>query len=153
MLYLNISSNFKKSMLLSLYNPKASPSLAIPLFNCRVSAGFPSPADDYVERKLDLNEHLIKHPSSTFFVKVEGDSMINAGIHSGDLMIVDRSLTAKDGSVIVAVVNGEITVKRFRKTATRVFLQPENIANSVIEILEGTSFEVWGVVTQVIHNL
>ena len=82
-----------------------------PLFLVPVSAGFPSPADDYIENQLDLNKHLIKHPAATFFVKVKGDSMIDAGIHSGDILIIDRSLEATDKKVVIAVVDGELTVK------------------------------------------
>src|SRR5471030_2397814 len=85
-----------------------------PLFAARVPAGFPSPADDYIERSLDLNEHLIRHPAATFFVRASGDSMTGS-IHSGDLLVVDRSLEAADGSVVIAVIDGELTVKRLRR--------------------------------------
>ena len=85
-----------------------------PVFTARISAGFPFPAADYEEGKLDLNQHLIKNPPATFFVRVTGDSMVGAGIHHGDLLIVDRSLEPKDRSVVIAVVNGELTVKRIR---------------------------------------
>lgn len=124
-----------------------------PLFCTRVSAGFPSPADDYIENSLDLNEHLIKHPAATFFVRVTGDSMIGAGINSGDILIVDRSVSAVNGSIIVAVVNGEFTVKRLAGRGGVILLCPENPAYEPIEVKNGVEFEVWGVVMHVIHSV
>jgi DNA polymerase V len=124
-----------------------------PLFLTPVKAGFPSPADDYLERKLDLNEHLIKHPAATFFVKVTGDSMINAGIFSNDILIVDRSLEAVNNKIVVAVVNGEFTIKRLRRRAGKTFLVAENPDYPPIEITDGSTFEVWGVVVHVIHSV
>jgi DNA polymerase V len=123
------------------------------LFEAMVPAGFPSPAADYQEDKLDLNKHLVKHPVATFFVRVAGDSMIGAGIHCGDLLIVDRSLEPKDKSVVIAVVDGEMTVKRIRIHGKRITLEPENENYCAWEITEDTQFEVWGVVTSVIHKL
>lgn len=128
-------------------------SCPLPLAVASVSAGFPSPADDYLEGSLDLNQHLIKHPAATFFVRVAGDSMIDAGIHDGDLLIVDRSLEPADGKVVIAVINGELLVKRVRKVGQRLFLLPENQAYQPIEVREEMDFELWGVVTQVIHSL
>lgn len=122
-----------------------------PLFGTRISAGFPSPADDYIENSLDLNEHLIKHPAATFFVRVTGDSMIGAGINSGDILIVDRSVTAANNSIIVAVLNGEFTVKRLLRRGSVMLLFPENPAYEPVEIKSGSEFEVWGVVVYVIH--
>jgi len=123
------------------------------LFEGRVPAGFPSPAADYEEDKLDLNKHLVKHPAATFFVRAIGDSMVGAGIHCGDLLIVDRSLEARDKSVVIAVVNGELTVKRIRIRKKKITLEPENKSYSAQEINENMEFEVWGVVTSVIHKL
>jgi DNA polymerase V len=125
----------------------------LPLFLSRIKAGFPSPAEDYLDKKLDLNEYLIKHPASTFFVKVKGDSMTGAGIASGDILIVDRSLEPKDKSIVVAVVNGEFTVKRICKDSQRLFLVAENPKYPLIEIKDGMDFEVWGVVVHVIHTV
>ena len=125
----------------------------LPLFLERVSAGFPSPADDYMEDRLDLNRYLVKHPAATFFVRASGDSMIGAGIHSGDILVVDRSLEPANNSVVIAALNGELTVKRLVKTAGRLHLVPENERHRPIEIREGMDFEVWGVVTNVIHAL
>jgi len=124
-----------------------------PLFCTRISAGFPSPADDYIENSIDLNELLIKHPAATFFVRVAGDSMTGAGINSGDTLIVDRSVTALYGSIIVAVLNGEFTVKRLVRRGNITLLFPENPAYKPIEITTGSEFEVWGVVMHVIHTV
>jgi DNA polymerase V len=124
-----------------------------PLFLVPVSAGFPSPADDYLEGKLDLNQYLVKHPAATFFVRVTGDSMIGAGIHSGDLLIVDRSLEPKDGNVVIAVLDGELTVKRIERHDGKLFLAPENKDYPLIPVTEEQFFQVWGVVTNVVHSL
>ena len=125
----------------------------LPLFLETVAAGFPSPAGDYIECRLDLNEHLIQHPSATFFVRVAGDSMIGAGIHDKDLLIVDRSLEPKSGHVVVAAVNGELTVKRLLRHNGRCMLQPENEAFESVDIPDGADVHIWGVATSVIHKL
>ena len=125
----------------------------ISIFSARISAGFPSPAADYEEGKLDLNNHLIKNPAATFFVRVSGDSMTGAGIHNGDLLIVDRSKEPISGNVVIAVIDGELTVKRLRIKKGKFTLEPENDNYQVQEITEGMEFEVWGVVTNVIHEL
>jgi DNA polymerase V len=139
------------TMIDRLYVPDLSTMSPCPLFLVPVSAGFPSPADDYLEGKLDLNQHLIKHEAATFFVKVRGDSMIGAGIHSGDLLIVDRALEPADNSVVIAIVNGELTVKRISKQDGNLSLVPDNGNYRPIPITACTDFEVWGVVTHVIH--
>ena len=126
---------------------------SLPLYLSRIKAGFPSPAEDYLDKKLDLNEHLIKHPASTFFLKVKGDSMVGAGINSGDILIVDRSLEPKDKRIVVAVVNGDFTVKRIIKSGDKLSLMSENPKYSPIEIKDGMDFEVWGVVIHVIHSV
>ena len=137
----------------AIYTPDLSTRYKLPVFLGRLPAGFPSPADDYIEGKLDLNRHLIKHPAATFFVRVTGDSMTGAGIHSGDLLIVDRSLEAIDGHVVVAALDGELTVKRLSKRDQTILLLPANTQYQPIEIQPQQSFEVWGVVTNVIHAL
>ena len=119
----------------------------IELYTTKVSAGFPSPADDFIERKLDLNRFLVKHPAATFFVRVSGESMMNAGISDGDILVVDRSLNPMDKKIVIASVNSELTVKRIRKVGTEVFLVPENDQYSPIKISDGMEFSVWGVVT------
>jgi DNA polymerase V len=133
--------------------PLSETSHELPLYSCTVSAGFPSPADDYLEGQLDLNKYLIKHPAATFFVRVTGDSMIGAGIHSDDLLIVDRSLEAKDGRVVIAVVNGELLVKRLKLQSSQIFLIAENPNYPLLKITDAMDFQVWGVVTNAIHSL
>ena len=137
----------------AVYAPDLSTRYALPIFLGRLPAGFPSPADDYLEGKLDLNRHLIKHPAATFFVRVTGDSMIGAGIHSGDLLVVDRSLEPADKNVVVAVLDGDLTVKRLFKQNGVLRLLPENLNYQPIEITAQQTIEIWGVVTSVIHSL
>ena len=124
-----------------------------PLFLSRVPAGFPSPAEDYVECSLDLNEHLIAHREATFFVRVKGHSMTGAGIRDGDLLVVDRSLEAGDGDIVVAVVDGELTVKRLSRRGGTVRLLPEHPSCAPIEFKDGQELTVWGVVTSVIRRV
>ncbi|MCL7489064.1 MAG: translesion error-prone DNA polymerase V autoproteolytic subunit [Desulfobulbaceae bacterium] len=123
-----------------------------PLFLSGVSAGFPSPAEDYIDRRLDLNELLIKNPAATFFVRVAGDSMTGAGIHHQDILVVDRSLDAASGSIVIAVYNGELTVKRLVRDKNSIRLVAENPAYPPLIIDEDNGCEVWGVVTSVIHQ-
>lgn len=123
------------------------------LFQENISAGFPSVASNYIESNLDLNELIVKHPASTFFVKVSGDSMKDAGILSGDILSVDRSLEAVSGKIIVAVINGEFTVKRFVKKEKDLFLVPANNAYPTIRISPDSDFQVWGIVTYVVRKV
>ena len=129
-----------------------APSLSIPIFSSRVQAGFPSPADDHLEDQLDLNKHLIHHQEATFFVRAQGESMLNAGIHPGDILIVDKSLPAKSGKIVIAVVDGEFTVKRLHKYKGKVSLKAENSEFEDIEIQEGSELIIWGIVTSTIHQ-
>ena len=124
-----------------------------PLFLSRVQAGFPSPADDYVETRLDLNDHLIQRPNATFFVRVQGDSMEKAGIYDGSILIVDRAVEAEDGSIVVAAVDGELTVKRLRVARDRCWLVPEHNQYDAIEVTGEREMVVWGVVQHVIHSV
>ena len=126
---------------------------ALPLYACAVQAGFPSPADDYMEGKLDLNKHLIKHPAATFFVKAAGESMIKAGIHPGDILVVDRSLEAQSGKIVIAAVDGQLTVKRLHRSARGVYLVPENDGFEEIKLEEENEVVIWGVVTSVVHEV
>lgn len=126
---------------------------ALPLYQSAVAAGFPSPADGEKEGSLDLNELLIQHPQATFFVRVSGSSMIKAGIHHDDLLVVDRSQEPVHGKVVIAVVNGELTVKRLYRKEKKIRLVAENDAYAPIEIEEGADLRIWGVVTHVIHPL
>ncbi len=134
----------------SALNPE---SVKIPLYCDLIKAGFPSPADDYSDSSLDFNEYLIKNKTATFIVRVQGDSMIGAGINSGDLLVVDRSLEPANNSVIVAVVNEEFTVKRLVKKKGIYYLYPENPDYPVLKITEEMNFQVWGVVSYAIHSL
>ena len=131
----------------------AGESSKIPLYGSKVAAGFPSPAEDHLEGMLDLNEHLIKHPAATFMVRVSGDSMIGAGIHDNDILVVDRSLSPENGKVAIAVVDGELTVKRILKKNGKVWLKAENPKYAPIEIKESNEVSIWGVVTNVIHQV
>ncbi|GBO55837.1 error-prone repair protein UmuD [Pseudanabaena sp. lw0831] len=125
----------------------------VPLYLNPVAAGLPAPTEDYIEGKIDLNRHLVKHPDSTFLVRVVGESMQDAGIHPRDLLVVDRSLEAISGKVVIAVVDGELTVKRLRKHRNKLWLMPENPNFQPIEIDENVELHIWGVVTNVIHAL
>ncbi|WP_081906302.1 LexA family protein [Methylobacter tundripaludum] len=125
----------------------------LPLFAFKIPAGFPSPADDHLEATIDLNQQYVRHPAATFFVRVQGNSMIKAGIHSGDMLIVDRSLEAQSGSIVIAVVNGELTVKRLVINGDDVWLMPENPEFQPLQISEGMELHIWGVVAHVIHSL
>ena len=123
------------------------------LFASRVKAGFPSPADDYIDQTLDLNQHLIRHPAATFFLKVDGESMINLGIHHNDILIVDKSLHAISGMVVVACVDGQFTVKQLKTINGRYFLVAANPLFTPLEITGAMELTIWGVVTNVIHSL
>ena len=125
---------------------------SFPLYASKVPAGFPSPADDYVDQRMDLND-LVERPAATFFVKVKGDSMTGASIHDGDLLVVDRSLEAVDGKIVIAGVNGELTVKRLSLKADEVWLMPENPTYPPLQLKEGHDCVIWGVVTRVIHTV
>lgn len=132
---------------------KSKQELALPLYSSRVKAGFPSPADDYLEGHLDLNEYLIKNSETTFYVRVSGDSMVNAGIFDNDLLLVDRSLQPSHGKIVIAAINGELTVKRLHKTATESMLMAENPKYSPIVLKEGDELHIWGIVTNVIKSV
>jgi DNA polymerase V len=129
---------------LEFITPSFATILERPVMAFPVSAGFPSPADDYMESRIDLNQHLIRHPAATFFVRVSGDSMTGAGIQNGDLLIIDRAAECVSGCIVVARVHDEFTLKRIRKEGDRVFLVPENHLYPTIEVTEGSDFEIWG---------
>ena len=138
----------------SLFYPKSSPSrLSLPLFTGKVAAGFPSPADDYVEKNLDLNELLVQKPAATFFVRAQGESMLGAGIHPNDILVVDRSLEAIPGKVVICAINGELTVKRLERVNEQWQLKAENPVYADIVIHDELELVIWGVVTNVIHSL
>jgi DNA polymerase V len=127
--------------------------LPLPLFINKVAAGFPSPADDYIEKTLDLNELLVKKPAATFFVRTEGESMLEAGIHPNDILIVDRSLEPVPGKIVICALNGALTVKRLLRRNGGWVLAAENAAYADIDLHEDLELVIWGVVTAVIHPL
>ena len=129
-----------------------APRLSIPLFASGVRAGFPSPADDYVENVLDLNTYLIQDAAGTFFARVEGDSMIGAGLFDGDVIVVDRGRTPAHGNIVVAAIDGEFTVKRLSRSGGRVTLLPENPKYPSIQPTYDQDFVIWGVVTGAVHK-
>ena len=123
-----------------------------PIFLDKVSAGFPSPATDYMENKLDLNEYLIKHPAATFIVKANGSSMTSASIYSDDLLIVDRSIAPKNNNIVIASIFGDLTVKKLKKKEKSLFLVSANNDYPSIEVKEEMECFIWGVVTYIIHE-
>ena len=130
----------------------ATKKFRIPLLNDSVSAGFPSPADDYTEENIDLNEHLISNPFSTFFLRVKGESMINAGIKDKDLIIVDKSLIAKPGNVVIAMIDGEFTIKRLSIKNDELYLKAENHNYPDFSFKNHIDVQIWGVVIYSIHS-
>ncbi len=134
------------------YQVKQGLKLKLPLFLARTPAGrWPSPADDYIEERIDLNRKLIKHPNATYLVRVMGDSMINARIEEGDFLIVDRAMETGHGDIVLAVLNGEFTVKRLVRQMNRLFLVAANPKYPPCEITPEMGFEVWGKVTYIFH--
>lgn len=125
----------------------------LPLYGSKIAAGHPAPTDDHIDQQLDLNEYLIKNPAKTFLVKVSGLSMLDAGIHENDILIVDRSISPTDGKIVVAAVDGQLTVKRIMHKDNKLYLMPENQNFHPIEIKEGNEIHIWGVVTNVIHSV
>lgn len=128
------------------------PPLRLPLFGHKIPAGFPSPADDYIESRLSLDEHLIQHKDSTFFVRAIGNSMVGAGIFNGDLLVVDKGLDAQSGDIVVAVVDGEFTVKYLHWEGSATILRPANARYKDIVLQDGQELQVWGVVTSTVKQ-
>lgn len=137
----------------AIYSFHPGKKLLRPLMGSKIAAGFPSPAQDYIEGKLDLNEHLITHAASTFFVRVDGYSMMGAGILPDDILVVDRAIEASNNRIVIAIVDGELTVKRLNIEGDDYYLVPENEEFPSIHIHEGVDFTIWGVVTFVIHKV
>lgn len=139
-----------------IYAADTSKKIMIPLFEGKVSAGFPSSAENYIDKSLDLNELLITHPAATFFIRVKGISMVNAGINSQDILIVDRARAVTNNKIVIARIYDELTVKRIKIEGDKIYLMPDNPGNDEykpIEITDSMDFEIWGVVTFVIHQL
>ena len=129
------------------------PALLIPLAKGTISAGFPSPAEDYIELGIDLNKYLIKNPISTFFLRVSGNSMNNAGIYNNDLLIIDRSINPKPGHIVVALLDGEFTLKRLIKKQDNYYLKADKENYPAINLYEYIDIQIWGVAIYSIHEL
>ena len=130
-----------------------SSALLIPLAKETISAGFPSPAEDYLERGIDLNKYLIKNPISTFFLRVSGNSMNNAGIYNNDLLIIDRSINPNPGHIVVALLDGEFTLKRLIKEENNYYLKADKENYPAINLFEYIDIQIWGVAIYSIHEL
>ena len=143
----------KKSSSIEFFTPKETNSSGILFFDTGISAGFPSPADDFREKRISLDEVLVKNKEATFFAKVKGQSMIDAGLDDEDLLVIDRSLEPKNNKIAVCFLDGEFTVKRLRVEKQEVWLQPENPKYSPIKITEENDFVIWGIVTNVIKKV
>jgi DNA polymerase V len=135
---------------LTFFIPESDSPFAIPLSGESISAGFPSPANDFLENKIDLNKELSENPLATFYVRVNGNSMIDAGINDNDVLVVDRSLEARDNKIAVCFIDGEFTVKRIKLEKDCLYLMPENKNYKPIKITEDNQFIIWGIVTYVI---
>lgn len=146
--------NFKEKKLrvTSVFPVSTDEELELLLFTPRIQAGFPSPADDYLAEKLDLNKFLIRNPAVTYCVRVEGDSMTGAGIYSGDILIVDRSIRPRENLIVIAILDSELTVKWLKRQKGKLYLCPDNNEFTPIEITEGADFQIWGVVVHSIHT-
>lgn len=138
---------------LEFYTPDESQSVDIVLAETGISAGFPSPADDFRDNKISLDRVLVKNKEATFYAKVSGQSMIGAGLDDGDLLVVDKSLEPQDNKIAVCFIDGEFTVKRLQVTKGAVFLLPANPAYDPIQITEENNFQIWGIVTHVIKKM
>ncbi|MBI4648840.1 MAG: translesion error-prone DNA polymerase V autoproteolytic subunit [Bacteroidia bacterium] len=134
------------------YSADVSTSLEIPLTKNKISAGFPSPADDYIELKLDLNKELITNPNATFYARVRGNSMTDAGINDGDILVIDKSRTPKNNSIAVCFIDGEFTVKKIKLDKKVCYLISANPQYKPIKVTEENDFIIWGIVTYVIHK-
>lgn len=138
---------------LEIYSADTTTNISLPLVDSGISAGFPSPADDFLDISIDLNKELIKNPSTTFYGRVKGDSMINAGLDSGDLLIIDKSLEPVNNKIAVCFIDGEFTVKRIKIDKEVVWLVAENEKYKPIKVTADNDFIIWGIVTTVIKNV
>ena len=143
----------KTPQTLTFYSPKVSDSNGAIFIDTGISAGFPSPADDFRETRISLDEELITNKEATFFAKVSGQSMIGAGLDDNDLLVIDRSIPPTNNKIAVCFLDGEFTVKRLRVEKDEVWLQPENPDYPIIKITEENNFVIWGIVTNVIKKL
>ncbi len=135
------------------YKSDLTTTIDLPFVDEGIMAGFPSPAQDYMDLTLDLNKELIKHPSATFYGRVKGTSMIDAGINEGDILVIDRSLDYQNGMTAVCFIDGEFTVKKLKIEKDKIFLIPANADYQPIEVNQDNDFMIWGIVTYVIKHL
>lgn len=142
-----------KSEILDIYSADTDSELELPYISSGISAGFPSPALDFIDLSIDLNRHLVKHPSSTFYGRVKGDSMKDAGIHDGDLLVIDKSLEPVNDKIAVCYIDGEFTLKRILIEAKCCWLMPANEKYKPIRVSEENDFMIWGIVTHVIKKM
>ncbi len=145
--------NFKSLKFIGASVDRVPRDQANPLYLCSVRAGWPSPADDYIDEQINLHEIAVKNPAATFFLQATGDSMIEVGIHDGDLLVVDRSAEAHHNRVVIAALDGELLVKRLKQRGHRTWLSPANPDFPEIEITNREYVHIWGVVTYVLHKL
>ena len=145
-------SRIHSGPVLDFYTPDFSTQLELPLAAGAISAGFPSPAEEYIELAIDLNKELIKHPAATFYARVKGSSMIDAGIADGDLLIIDKALEPKDGDIAVCFIDGEFTLKRLALKEDGLYLMPANAEFKPIRITEENDFLVWGMLAYIVHK-
>ena len=139
--------------MMDLYSADTESALALPVVEGGISAGFPSPAMDFVDASIDMNRHLVRHPSATFYGRVHGDSLKNAGITDGDLLVIDKSLEPVNGKIAVCFIDGEFTAKRIKITKEEVWLVPENENYKPIRVTAENDFLIWGIVTHVIKSV
>ena len=141
------------STTLDIYSALTETALELPLISSGISAGFPSPALDFIDLSIDLNKHLIKHPSATFYGRVKGESMKDAGIHDGHLLVIDKSIEPIDGKIAVCYIDGEFTLKRIKLNKKGLWLMPANEKYEPIKVEEHNDLKIWGVVTHVIKSV
>ena len=147
-----ISNSSSLMPIISIHQVSLATTVKLPLVASGISAGFPSPADDFMDTSIDLNKICIKNPATTFFGRVTGNSMKDAGIHHGDLMIIDKSLSPKNGSIAVCYIDGEFTVKTIKIESDCCWLIPANPAYKAMKITKDNDFIIWGIVTHIIKS-
>jgi DNA polymerase V len=148
-----MANHFLKIEPVALYRPEIGEELFIPVLSSGISAGFPSPAMDFMDVSIDLNQLMIKHPSATFFGRVQGSSMLDAGISDGDLLVIDRSLSPANNKIAVCFIDGEFTIKRIQKETDCCWLLPANEKYKPIKVTAENDFLVWGIVTHVVKKM
>ena len=143
----------KKKKIIKFFTPKIENEKGQWMIPDGISAGFPSPAEDFQQTRISLDKELVKNKDATFFARVSGDSMKGAGLNDGDLIIIDKSINPENGKIAVCLIDGEFTIKRIKKEKEKIYLIPENIKYKAIELKEGNELVIWGIVVYVIKNL